>query len=473
MKVRARRDPCLLAVSNRLPELRDPVSSEDERTRPVGGLVAALQPVLSARGGLWLGWSGRVLPGDAFGPVRRDRRRDPQLAWIDLPESAYERYYNGFCNRSLWPLFHTLPGRVRFEDAEWNAYVAVNDRLADAAAELVTDTCAVWVHDFHLLLLATALRARKHRGPIGLFLHVPFPGIDVFRVVPWADQLLEGMLAFDLLAFQTPGDLRNFAQVTAALSTAAITPDGVVLGERRTRLRVLPIGAVPEPADDGSESEEGGETSELLRSLAGQRLVLGVDRLDYTKGICERLEAFARLLTMLPEWRRQVSLVQISVPSRSEVAEYREQRRRIEATVGRINGEFGEASWTPVRYLYRSYGRAQLSQFYRAADVGLVTPLRDGMNLVAKEFVAAQIPEHPGVLVLSRFAGAACELTDAILTNPFHIDGMARDLHRALSMPLADRCERHARLLAAVRRTTASSWAESFLQELEDCRQPG
>jgi trehalose 6-phosphate synthase len=436
----------------------------------VGGLVAALQPVLAARGGLWLGWSGRTVPGDQFGPVRWDPNRDPPLAWIDLPETAYERYYNGFCNRSLWPLFHTLPGRVRFEDAEWESYVAVNERLAVAATELVPPDCGVWAHDFHLLLLASGLRARGHRGPLGLFLHVPFPGVDLFRVVPWAEQLLEGMLAFDLLAMQTPNDVKNFLRVAGALSPAAVGDGVVEHGGCTTLVRALPIGIVPAPFESLPDSEEGDEAAGLLQAVAGTKLVLGVDRLDYTKGIPERLEAFARLLTLLPEWRGKVSLVQISVPSRAEVAEYQEQRHRIEAAVGRINGEFGEANWTPVRYLYRSYRRDQLSRFYRAADVGLVTPLKDGMNLVAKEFVAAQDPAQPGVLVLSRFAGAAAELTDAVLTNPFHTDGMVRDLDRALRMPAAERRERHARLLTAVHRTTATSWAEAFVAALESCR---
>jgi alpha,alpha-trehalose-phosphate synthase [UDP-forming] len=473
MNTRGAHDHGLLAVSNRLPELRDPVSPDEERTRPVGGLVAALQPVLSARGGLWLGWSGRTVPGDGFGPVRMDPNSDPALAWIDLPEVAYERYYNGFCNRGLWPLFHMLPSRVRFEDAEWEAYVAVNERLAQAATELVPADCAVWVHDFHLLLLASGLRERGHGGPLGLFLHVPFPGIDLFRVVPWADRLLEGMLAFDLLAFQTADDVRNFKQVAEGLAAASVTGDRITHHGRRTCVRALPIGILPEPFEAIAESEEESEeTTTLLRSLAGKRLVLGVDRLDYTKGIPERLEAFARLLAHTPEWRGNVSFIQISVPSRSEVTEYQEERHRIEAAVGRINGEFGEANWTPVRYLYRSYRRDQLSRFYRAADVCLVTPLRDGMNLVAKEFVAAQDPAQPGVLVLSRFAGAASELGDAVLTNPFHPDGMTRDLDGALRMPAAERRERHARLLEAVRRTTASSWAESFLEALESCRRP-
>ena len=460
----------MLAVSNRLPELREPVAPDAERVRPVGGLVAALKPVLAERNGLWLGWSGRTVPGEAFGPVRIDAEAVPSLAWIDLPMVAHERYYNGFCNRSLWPLFHSLPGRVHFDDAEWDAYVAVNDRLAEAAIGLIPPDGAVWAHDFHLLLLAAALRRRGHRGPLGLFLHVPFPAFDLFRIIPWADRLLDGMLAFDLVGLQTGLDVRNFLQVVGALSPATVADDVVEHRGRRIRVRAFPIGIVPESFEPAAEPDEGEETTGLLQSVAGTRLVLGVDRLDYTKGIPERLEAFARLLTRYPEWRGKVSLVQISVPSRADVLEYQEQRQRVETTVGRINGEFGEAHWTPIRYLYRSYRRDQLSRFYRAADVCLVTPLRDGMNLVAKEFVAAQVPEQPGVLVLSRFAGAAAELTDAVLTNPFHPDGMAGDLDRALRMPVTERCERHARLLSAVHRSTAITWAEAFVTALEACR---
>jgi len=237
-------------------------------------------------------------------------------------------------------------------------------------------------------------------------------------------------------------------------------------------VRATPIGIMPGAFEPPLTSDEPDETTALLRSLAGKRLIIGVDRLDYTKGIPERLEGFARFLKMSPEWRGKVSLVQVSVPSRTEVSEYQEQRRRIEAVVGRINGEFGEADWTPVRYVYRSYRRAELVRLYQAADVCLVTPLRDGMNLVAKEFVAAQSPDRPGVLILSLFAGAARELTDALLTNPFYPEGMARDIDRALRMTEDERRVRHSRLLAAVHRTTATSWAEKFVGMLEACRGP-
>jgi trehalose 6-phosphate synthase len=466
------RDPSdLLVVSNRLPDLRAPVSPEEERKRSVGGLVAALKPVLETRHGLWLGWSGRTVPDDA-GRLDISTDRNAQLAWFDLPASLHDAYYNGFCNRCLWPLFHSLPERSRFSDAAWAAYVDVNDRIAEAASGLVRSGSAVWAHDFHLLGLAAGLRRRGHDGPLGLFLHVPFPNGDMFRLCPWASQLLDGMLTFDVVGLQTAHDVRNFLDVVGSLSPASVADDVVELPGRRTRVQAFPIGIIPDAFEPDGDTEEGDETNVLLRSLAGRRLIIGVDRLDYTKGIPERLEAFALMLQAFPEWRGKVSMIQISVPSRGDVLEYQEQRHRVEAAVGRINGEFGEADWTPVRYLYRSYGRKELSRFYRQADVCLVTPLRDGMNLVAKEFVAAQDADDPGVLVLSVFAGAAHELTDAVLTNPWHLEGMARDIDRALRMTLEERRSRHAKLITTVQRTTATTWAESFVAMLEAVREP-
>ncbi|MBI2920969.1 MAG: trehalose-phosphatase [Planctomycetes bacterium] len=468
---RAARTPHrLLVVSNRLPSLRSPVSPEGERKKNVGGLVAALEPVLSRRGGLWLGWSGQTTPGEASAPVGVDDSSQPALAWIDLPQDAYEKYYNGFCNRSLWPVFHTFPARTRFADDEWESYERVNEAFAAAAGDLVDPTASVWIHDYHLLLMAAALRRRGHTGPLGLFLHVPFPALDLYSTIPWGEQLLDAMLEFDLVGFHTPGYVKNFREAVGALSPARLGDDAIEHRGRRIRARAFPIGIVPEGFQETPEPETAAEVAALLSAIAGTKLVLGVDRLDYTKGIPERLEAFERLLKQFPGWRGKVSMVQVSVPSRSDVPEYAEQRQRIETAVGRVNGEFGEAHWVPVRYLYRSYGRNQLSQLYRAADVALVTPLRDGMNLVAKEFIAAQGADNPGALLLSRFTGAAVELKDALLTNPYHIDGMARDLDRALRMPLEERQERHAKLMAAVSKTTAVSWAEDFLAALEACR---
>jgi trehalose 6-phosphate synthase len=461
----------LLVVSNRLPDLRAPVSPEEERKRSVGGLVAALEPVLATRRGLWLGWSGGTVTDDP-GPLDVSTDRGAQLAWFDLPAALHDEYYNGFCNRCLWPLLHSLPERCHFSDAAWRAYSNGNDRIAEAASRLVRPGSAVWAHDFHLLGLAAGLRRRGHAGSLGLFLHVPFPSGDIFRLCPWAGQLVDWMLMFDVIGFQTDHDVRNFLGVVGALSPASVADDVVEMSGRRTRVRAIPIGIIPDAFEPEGDDEQAEETNALLRSLAGRRLIIGVDRLDYTKGIPERLEAFAHLLQTFPEWRGKVSLIQISVPSRGDVLEYQEQRHRVEAAVGRINGEFGEADWTPVRYLYRSYRRRDLSRFYRQADVCLVTPLRDGMNLVAKEFVASQDPGNPGALVLSVFAGAAHELTDAVLTNPWHREGMARDIDRALRMPEEERRSRHSKLLAAVQRTTATTWAESFVGMLEAIREP-
>jgi alpha,alpha-trehalose-phosphate synthase [UDP-forming]/trehalose-phosphatase len=460
----------LLAISNRLPDLRASDDPADKRRRGVGGLVSALEPVLGARGGLWLGWSGRTIPGDEPGAPQIVESSAPQLAWLDFPQGWAEKYYNGFCNRALWPLLHSFPARVRFVDAEWAAYVAVNEAFADAAASLVDPDVAIWVHDFHLLLLAGALRRRGHRGPIGLFLHVPFPGPDLFSMIPWADRLLDEMLEFDLIGLHTRWFVENLRHVVAALTPARLGDDVIEHRGRRVHVDAFPIGITPEDFREPPERGMADEIDALLHAIAPSRLVLGVDRLDYTKGIPERLRAFARLFALEPSYRGKVSFVQVSVPSRADVPDYAEQRAQIENAVGRINGELGEASWVPVRYLYRSYPRNELSQLYRAADVGYVTPMRDGMNLVAKEYVAAQDPADPGALLLSRFAGAAFELTDAILTNPWYEEGMARDLDRALRMSLEERREHHSRLLAAVMRTTSVSWAEDFLRALEACR---
>jgi trehalose 6-phosphate synthase len=463
----------LLVVSNRLPELRstaDATDASDARKRLAGGLVSALVPALSERRGVWLGWSGRTVPGADPTRVGHDADATPELAWVDFPDELTRDYYNGFCNGALWPLLHTFPARVRFASRDWEAYRRANAAFADAATALVGPHDTVWVHDYHLFLLGRCLRERGHQGPVGLFLHVPFPGPDVFFLLPWAEEVLAALLELDLVGFHTPEYAANFRRCASVLSASRVGDDVVSFRNRRTRIGVFPIGVIPEQFQDAPD--DFAEAERLVRAIAPGRLVLGVDRLDYTKGIPERLQAFGRLLATWPEWRRRVSLVQISVPSRGDVPEYAEQRERVERIVGRVNGEMGDADWVPVRYLYRSFRRRQLALLYRRAAVGYVTPLRDGMNLVAKEYVAAQDPEDPGVLLLSRFAGAAVELDAALLTNPWHEEGLARDLDQALRMGLPERRARHARLLERVHRTTALTWAEDFLAALARCAPP-
>jgi trehalose 6-phosphate synthase len=454
----------LLVISNRLPELRS--NSPRERQRNVGGLVSALGPALAKQKGIWLGWSGRTRAGTTASEVGFEKMGDLSLAWVDIPEEWHRHYYNGLSNTALWPLFHSFPSKVKISHHDWHFYDRANDAFAGVAAKLVAPDGLVWVHDYHLLLVAKFLRVRGHSGPIGFFQHIPFPGPDMFFLLPWANELLEAMLSFDLIGFHTPSFVANFLSSAALVPGARIEGSTVHFRGRAVHVRAFPIGIIPGDFHDVSDPAATEEVAAMMRTIGPRKLVLGVDRLDYTKGIPERIKAFGSMLEQFPAWRRKACMVQVSVPSRADISDYAEQRSRVENIVGRINGEYGEADWVPIRYMYRSYERSQLSELYRAADVGYVTPLRDGMNLVAKEYVAAQDVEKPGVLLLSRFAGAAEELHDALLTNPWDPEGTARDLVRALDMALAERKERHAKLLAIISKTTALTWADDFLAAL-------
>ena len=384
-----------------------------------------------------------------------DEESVPARASFDYPPIWRRAFYGGLCNRGLWPLLHGLIDRARYEDADWAAYEDANRGYARFARELVDPDATIWVHDYHLLLVGQALRRAGHVGPIGLFVHVPFPAEDSFETFPWANEVIDAMGAFDLVGFHCDRWAENFRRCAARQARQICAAESFPLG---VDLGPLAAGRGPLSPD----------VAGLHADVGGRRLLLGVDRLDYSKGIPERLRAYERLLERFPEWRQKVVLVQVSVPSRADVPEYAELRRMVENLVGRINGRFGEADWVPVRYLFRSYEQPVLADLYRAAAVAVVTPLRDGMNLVAKEFVAAQSEDDPGVLVLSRFAGAAFELEDAVLTNPFHIDGLATDLERALRMPLAERRRRHSRLRALLDHTTPAAWAARFLARLAE-----
>jgi trehalose 6-phosphate synthase len=445
--------PKLIVASNRLP-----AAQSGERGREVGGLVSALLPTLEASHGVWVGWSGAERD-----PGLKLRVEDSETfvrASFDYPVGWRDRYYAGFCNRSLWPLLHGFPSRVRYVDVEWATYVEANQAYARTLMELGKSGAEIWVQDFHLMLVARELRKLGYRGRLGFYLHVPFPAVDIFETMPWAPEVMSALLDYDRVGLQAQRHAENFVATARAL----LGSDGET--RAKERVRVVPVGIDPDRFAECAATAPDGETLGVEAMLGGRQLILGVDRLDYSKGIPERLEAFARLLERFPEWRNQVSFVQVSVPTRSEVPEYAELRGRVEALVGRINGTFGEADWVPVRYLYRSYDQSTLARLYRKAAVGLVTPLRDGMNLVAKEYVAAQDAEDPGVLVLSRFAGAAEHMTLAVMTNPYHADGMAADIDAALRMPREERVTRHGALRAIVWKDTAAAWAAGFLDAL-------
>jgi trehalose 6-phosphate synthase len=453
-------EPRLIVASNRLP-----AAPGGDRKREVGGLVSALVPVLADTNGIWLGWSGLERdPGLRLRVEPRGELEDREpftRAQFDYPPTWRERFYAGFCNQSLWPLLHAFAGRVRFLDDEWACYVEANHAYAAMLLEAGGRSAEVWVQDFHLMLVGRELRRAGHLGRLGFYLHVPFPPLDVFETMPWASEVIAALLDYDLIGVQSQRWCENFVGAARGL----LGPDGET--RARDRLRIIPVGIDPERFVEAANlAPVNGDLGSFEAMLGGRKLILGVDRLDYSKGIPERLEAFARLLERYPEWRGQVSFVQVSVPTRSEVPEYAELRSRVESLVGRINGAFGEADWTPVRYLYRSYDQATLARLYRLAAVGLVTPLRDGMNLVAKEYVASQDPEEPGVLVLSKFCGAAEHMTFAQLTNPYHVDGVAADLDAALRMPRDERIARNGALRAVVWKDTAAAWAKSFLDAL-------
>ena len=457
----------LIVVSNRLPRAAAG-GSADERRVPVGGLASALRGALSgAPGSLWFGWNGVVAKATAARSPSIDTIDDIRVAGVPLTEREASRYYRGFCNGAIWPLFHGFLGRVKLDREDLACYREVNARFARALHPLLDDRSLVWVHDYHLICLGRELRKLGWNGPIGFFLHIPFPPFDHWQVLPEAEDFLRAMMSFDLVGFQTRTSLDNYAYCCHRLLGAAWEGGRLQVGGLEQGAGVHPVGI--EPADFAPRPPAGRavRTNGLTRVVRGRQLILGVDRLDYTKGIPERILAFEGFLKAHPEWRRKVSFVQIASPSRSRVPEYVEQKRRVDLLVGRVNGEMADHDWVPIRYLYRSYPPRVLAGFYRESAVGLVTPLRDGMNLIAKEFVAAQDPRSPGVLVLSRFAGAAEELQEAILVNPHLPSDTAEGIAEALAMPLKERLQRHAALLERISRRTASDWSRGFLRDLE------
>jgi trehalose 6-phosphate synthase/phosphatase len=452
----------VVVVSNRLPFTftRTPKGLE-QRPSP-GGLVSALAPVLRKRGGTWVGWPGiEIREGERIPATGEPYRITPVL----LSADEVQRYYHNFSNRTLWPLLHSLPGRARFDKRDWEVYSRVNERFAAATVAESSDAGLVWVHDYQLMLVPQKLRRALPEARLAFFLHIPFPPYDLFRLLPWDRELLRALLACDLIGFHIRGYVRNFLDCVERTLGARVDREEmrVEYGDRTTRVGAFPLGI--EFALYEAKAREAHDAPETGR----QRIVLGVDRLDYTKGIPERILAFERLLELHPEHREKVALLQLAVPSRSQVAEYRELKREIDELVGRVNGRFASADWSPIRYLYRSVSQERLCAIYRDADVALVTPLRDGMNLVAKEFVACQVAD-PGVLLLSRLAGAADTMREALPVNPYDIDGAAEVLQRALTMEEAERRSRMAALRRREKRDDLDSWVAAFLGAVGEAR---
>ena len=449
----------LLVISNRV---RRPGADAAQ-----GGLAVALGAALRANKGLWFGWSGERT--DRFdGALHLHEDDGIRTATVDLEDQDIDEYYNGYANRTLWPLFHYRIDLAEYDRAFGEGYERVNRRLAKTVAPLIEPDDLVWVHDYHLIPLGYDLRRRGIRNRIGFFLHIPWPPTRLLVSLPHHRRLVESLFAYDVVGFQTAEWLESFRHFVEKEMGGTIEGDWVQLGEQRMKAVACPIGI---DFADFSAMAAGGTAQAMhdrvCRSLQDRRMLVGVDRLDYSKGLEERFGGWDRVLRDRPEWRREAVLVQIAPPSRSDVATYQAIRAKLDSLAGRINGQWSDVDWTPIRYVNRGYARDELAGIYRAAHVGLVTPLRDGMNLVAKEYVAAQDPERPGVLVLSRFAGAALQMDAALMVNPYSAEELSDAIARALAMPLDERRERHAALVKAVEAQDVEWWQARFLDHLK------
>lgn len=456
----------LIAVSNRLPVALEHTGDRWITTRSAGGLATAMDPILQRSGGVWIGWSGTRQEQPA--ELLRQLREEQNCITVNLPGDIAEKFYEGHSNKSLWPLFHNFVSRLRFDPENWAAYAEANRRFCDAVLNEFRPGDRIWVHDYHLMLLPRMLREKLPDAAIGFFLHIPFPTSDIFSILPRSEEILMGLLGADLICFQTHLHLQHFRRSLRRLASVESTIDGIHFPDRDVRLQALPIGIAPDGFLGQTTSPETQEQLKILHEqYMGRKLILAIDRLDYTKGLPERLRAFGRLLTMSPQLAGKITLLQVAVPSRENVESYQELRSEVHKLVGEINGRFGTPAWVPIVFINRSIARPELVALYQLADVAWVAPLKDGMNLVAKEYVACK-PDGDGVLVLSTFAGAAAEMGEALLVNPFDEERTAVAVQRALELPAAERRQRMLALHERVLRNNVFVWGDRFLTALEE-----
>jgi trehalose 6-phosphate synthase len=450
-----------VVVANRLPvDLETlPDGTTEWRASP-GGLVTALAPMLRSRGGAWVGWPG--VADEAPEPFEEDGLK---LHPVSLSEQDVEDYYEGFSNGTLWPLYHDVVAPPEFHRHWWQAYLRVNERFADAVAEVAAEGATIWVQDYQLQLLPAALRERRPDLRIGFFLHIPFPPVELFMQLPWRKRIIEGLLGADLVGFHTAGGARNFRALATRFTDATAERGALQYGRRTVRYGAFPISIDSKSLDELARTPEVQAEAKRIREDLGnpEHLILGVDRLDYTKGIEVRIRAFEELIA---DGRAEDTvMIQIATPSRERVEHYVQLRADVEQAVGRINGDYASVGHPVLHYLHQSLPREELVAFFVAADVMLVTPLRDGMNLVAKEYVASR-GDLGGALVLSEFTGAAIELKDALLVNPHDIDGLKDAITAAFDMPTAERSKRMRTLHRQVLTHDVDRWARSFLDAL-------
>jgi trehalose 6-phosphate synthase len=443
----------LVVVSNRVLDL-----SKAART---GGVAVALADIVRTHKALWFGWNGEIRPAGEVDVVEREAR----IATAPLSEIEYAGYYLGYANSVLWPVFHNRLDLAQFEAGYFDRFVDVNRRLTGLLLPMLRPDDIIWVHDYPLIPFAAELRKRGVGNPIGFFLHIPFPPWQTFMAVPEHKELGRALAAYDLVGLQTKANVANLIDYMTNALYGRIVPDGRIrLFDRLVSVASFPIGIDP------TTFAKARRTSDLVQARSSVRRVVGVDRLDYTKGLPHKFKAFGQLLDKYPQYQRQVVLTQIASPTRESVEAYSDIRHELESLAGSINGRLGELDWVPIHYIYRSMPRRKLGDIYRSSQICMVTPLRDGMNLTAKEYVAAQDPDDPGVLILSQFAGAAEEMTEALIVNPYNIEEAAEALRSALEMDLTERCARHGALLQGVHKNDAVAWSRLFLEHLQRTR---
>lgn len=450
----------LVVVSNRVAPIQEGKAAS-------GGLAVAVQEALSEIGGVWFGWSGEIYASGST-RVKTETKGKITYATMPLAKRDYDAFYKGYANATLWPLFHYRVQLVEYQRSYVVGYRRVNEEFAGRLSAMLEPDDLIWVHDYHLIPLGRELRMMGHRNRTGFFLHIPFPPPDLLTACSDHAYLVQSLCAYDVIGFQTENDVRNFLAYVRNVAGGTVGRNGrfEAYGEK-SRACAFPIGIYPDQmAAQAAGSARSRQTRRLVESLAGKDLIVGVDRLDYSKGLDRRFDAYETLLETAPGLRGHVTYMQIAPPSRSDVQGYREIREALEGKAGRINGRFAEFDWVPLRYLNKSFQREQLAGFFRTARIGFVTPLRDGMNLVAKEYVASQDPEDPGVLVLSQFAGAAAELDGAVTVNPYDPEFVAEGLQRALSMPVEERRARWASMMSVLRANDLGTWRRSFLRAL-------
>jgi trehalose 6-phosphate synthase len=460
----------LVVVSNRLPVAVVGSGTGWEVRSSPGGLVTALAPIVRRSGGTWIGWPGCSTEAPAESLLaEHSHLEEYELKAVPISEDEIAGFYRGFSNKTIWPLFHDLLGHFSFDLTNWHTFMTVNRRFAEVIADNLRPDDFVWIHDYQLLLVGHMLRKLGVDHPLNFFLHIPFPSVDLFRRLPWKTELLQAILEYDHIGFQTPADRRNFVHCVKWLIPEAQRivrkRQSIVRYNRRTvKLGYYPISIDFEEFDSGARNKEVDDAAWYLHeNFAGQMMVLGLDRLDYTKGIPERFSALERMLEKYPETIGKISLIQVVIPSRLNVPDYQELKHRLDSLAGRINARFSSHGWTPINYQFRELDRAQLLGHYRACEIALITPLRDGMNLVSKEYCAASIDDN-GVLILSEFAGAAGQMAKgALVVNPFDVEGTADAIYAAYIMKPEERARRMRLLRSEVRRNDVRRWVNWFL----------